>query len=194
MMEMRKNLNCRKFTDSLGFPLALAAFAHSTSGIYANLEWGLVVVTGLIAVVLLFEKAISSARWKSLVEWVEGYDFRYVVFGMGLMAGANAITSNIWGIILFLFAGAGFMMVGIGRMNSRQMAKVALQSPKVAVWMGIALVIAAVVWAVVRWGEIASDPLRGIDALIVYFVFSMGIVYVFAGLLVSHRRHLQSPR
>jgi uncharacterized membrane protein YuzA (DUF378 family) len=192
MLEIWKNLNCRKFTDSLGFPLALAAFAHSASGIYANLEWGLVGVTGLMAFVMLFEKASSSARWKSFVEWVEEYDFGYVVFGMGLMAGANAITSNIWGIILFLFAGAGFMVVGIGRMNSRQMVEVATRSPKVAVWVGIVLGIAAAVWAVVRRGEITSDPLHGTDALIAYFLFGMGAAYVFAGLLTSRRRRRQA--
>lgn len=183
MAEPGKKLSVRKFTDSIGFPLALAAFAHSERGFDAALGWGLASLTGLMAVVLLVENVSSSARWKSFVEWVEGYDFGYVLFGLGLMTGGSTITSNPWGVILFLLAGAGFMVVGIGRMNSRQVVKVAARSPKVAIGTGVVMLVAGVAWAMVRWSEIVMDPLRGVDALRAYWVLGLGVAYVIAGLL-----------
>lgn len=193
MVESGKKLSVRKFTDSLGFPLALAAFAHSTGGFNATLEWGLAALTGLMAVVLLLENISSSARWKSFVEWVEDYDFGYVVFGLGLMTGGSTITGNPWGIILFMLAGAGFLAVGIGRLNGKQTAKVSARSPKVAIGVGVVVLVAGVTWMVVRWSEIVKDPLRGVDALQAYWLIGMGVIYGIAGLLTWRRRHLQVP-
>lgn len=191
MVELRKKLSVRKFTDSLGFPLALAAFANSTGGFDAMLEWGLVVLSGLMAVVLLFENMSSAERWKSFVELVEEYDFGYVVFGLGLMVDGSTITSKPWGIILFMLAGAGFLVVGIGRMNSKPMAKVSARSPKVAIGFGVVVLVAGVTLMVVRWSEIVKDPLRGNDALRAYWLIGMGVALGMAGLLTRGRRHQQ---
>ena len=125
------------------------------------------------------------------MEWVEQYDFGYVVFGLGLMGGGSTITDNPWGIILFMLAGIGFLAVGIVRMNGKQMEKVSARSPKVAIGVGAILLVAGVTWAVVRWDAILMDPLREVSALQAYWLVGMGVVYGIAGLLTLRRQHLQ---
>ena len=186
-----KKLSGKKFTDSLGFPLALAAFANSTKGLDSWLEWSLAAVTAFMAIVLFFENIWSSTRWNSFTKWVEEYDFGYLVFGLGLMTGGRSITSNPWGIILFMVAGAGFVAVAIGRMNGKQMSRIATQSPQTAIDIGIIVLIASAIWATVRRNQIVKNPILGVDSEQVYWLVAMGILYGIAALIM--RRKQNSP-
>jgi hypothetical protein len=192
VLGFRQKLSGKKFTDSLGFPLALAAFANSTRGLDGWLEWGLTAFTGLMAIILLFEKVFANEKWNSFVKWVEEYDFGYLVFGLGLMTGGAAITSNHWGIILFMVAGAGFVAVAIGRMNGRQMAKIAIQNPHSAIDVGKMVLIVAVAWTIVRKSEIVKNY-WGVDAQQVYWLVAMGILYGIAGLIMRRRQNNPIP-
>lgn len=183
-----KKLSIRKFMDSLGFPLALAAFANSTSGFNATLEWILAGLTGLMAIILLFENISGASPWRSIVEWIESHDFGYVVFGIGLMSGGSAITNNPWGIILFLIAGAGFVAVGIARMNSIQMERIANRSPKIAVGIGVLILISSCIVAIVNWSNISID-FQGVRTLQVFWLIGMGLAYMFAGIITSKRQY-----
>jgi predicted tellurium resistance membrane protein TerC len=126
------------------------------------------------------------------VKWVEEYDFGYIVFGLGLMTGGSTITDNYWGIILFMLAGAGFLAMGISRLNSRRMKDLSETSPKLAIIIGIVLVALGVSWGLIRWNEILKAPIEGVDALRGYWLLAMGMAYAIAGLLMQGRRRKET--
>ena len=141
-----------------------------------------------MAIILLFEDVFVNEKWNSFAKWVEEYDFGYLVFGLGLMTGGSTITSNHWGIILFMVAGAGFVAVALGRMNGRQMAKIATQNPYSAINVGIWVLIGAVAWTIVRRSEIVKNY-WGVDAQQVYWLVAMGMLYGVAGLIMRRKQN-----
>ena len=185
-----KKLCVKKFTDSLGFPLALAAIAHSGKSSNSNLEWVLVALLSLISIVLLVKDLFPSSTWKSFVTLVEQYDYGYVVFGLGLMTGGSAITDNWVGIFLFIVAGLGFVTAGMAQILDKQVANMSRISPTATIVLGMSAFIGGILWLWVRWNEIVNDPL-GSDTLQVYFLLGVGIVLVLAGFVVRSRRSRQ---
>ncbi len=186
MMKWVKKLNGRKFMDSLAFPLLLATFAHSTVGVDAKMEWGLVALTGLMALVVLFENITQVKWWMSLVEWVREFDFNYIVFGLGLAAGGSAITSNPWVIIIFLLLGIGFVAVGLAQMNVHRMVKIVKSNPKSAIKFGVFVFAVGVVLTIVRWNEIVNN-FHVVVAAQSILVLGIGVDYVIAGLVQGRR-------
>ncbi|MDO8716749.1 MAG: hypothetical protein Q7J73_08100 [Dehalococcoidales bacterium] len=180
--------NGRKFMDALAFPLLLATFAHSTVGFDAKVEWWLAGLTGLMAVILLFEGIIQAAWWASLLAWVKEFNFNYLVFGLGLMAGGSAITDNPWAIIVFLFAGIGFVGVGLAHLNVEFGVKIAKINPRVAIVLGSLLTVFSIILTIIRWGSISK--IEGTQMLV---ALGIGLNLVILG-LVRPRRIMSNPQ
>lgn len=177
-------MNIRKFIPKIGFAITLLSLSLSLEGFYRILNYGLVGIIALAAIILLFGNISSRKTWGSIVSWAKGLDIAYIAFGLGLILASSKFSDNGWAVILLLFSGVLFAGAGIGKLIGTGISDVIKTNAKVGIVSGFVCLIIGVVIFILNWNSIVNDPLNNLSTPILITLLS--IIFVFFGFKKLH--------
>ena len=183
----------RELIPRLGFPVTLLGLGVSSKGIYRYYDFGLVVIILILALIGCLKKEGKGHRWKSVIEWAQGFNFMYLGFGITLAMTSNKFNEiSPWASFLFLLVGIMFIGGGfyeLGKFIGKQVYYLHTENPLWAIVIGIISVLAGGLLTWVKWDWIAEKP--SYNALLPIILISMGILLIYACWKRSSLRRLK---